>query len=378
MISPETVKQLAQSPEKQCLTLYFNTSPHDRRSAWLTRFKGLVRNLNGGVPTRERRAFDAAVERAGNFLRQYEPKGNSFFACATRSEWQQFASRVPVRDELTWGRPNVSQLLWLLEEYRPYGVIFADREHVRFLAVRMNEFEDYREFAAEIDTRAWRKQATAASGGGKGRARSVVDATAFDARYMEQIRRFWRTVQKPLAELLDRYHVRRIVLAGNKSLLPEFAKTLSPALAGAVVTQIGIEAFTTPADAVKKIYPEILKWENERDARLVASLLDSASISRRAAVGVEPVLRLVREGRVARVLIARDFDRPLTECDCGSLSEASARTCPQCDTGAPRKTTLTAALPRLVLAGNVTFDIIKGRPGEELAKNGGLGAFLRF
>lgn len=378
MIPPETVKQLAQSTDNQCLTLYFNTGPTDRRSTWSARYKKLLRDLNGQIPGRERRAFDTAVEQTANFLGQYEPKGNSFFSCSSRAGWQQFASRVPVRDELTWGRPNVSQLLWLLEEYRPYGVIVADREHVRFLAVRMDEFEEYREFKAEIDTKAWRKQATAASGGGRGRPRAVVDANSFDSRYMEQIRRFWRTVQKPLAELLDRYHVRRIVLAGNKSLLPEFAKTLSPALAGAVVTQVGLEAFTTPAAAVKKVYPEILRWESARDARLVASLLDSASISRRAAVGVEPVIRLIQDGRASRVIVARDFDRPLAECECGVVTEPSGQSCPQCGDGATRKTTLLLALPRLVLANNVAFDVIKGRPGEELARNGGLGAFLRF
>jgi hypothetical protein len=379
MISPDTVKQLAQSTENQCLTLYFNTGPDSPRSAWLGRLKRLLRDLNGTVAGRDRLAFDAAVSRATDFLIQYQPRGNSLLAYATRDSLEEHVSRVPVRDSLTWGKPDVSQLLWLLEEYRPYGVIIADQQHVRFLAVRMNEFEEYREFRTEIDTSEWRQQAIGAAGRGKGKPRGGTDTKAFSARYMEQVRRFWRDVQKPLAELLDRFHVKRLVLAGNKSLLPEFARALSPALAGAVVTQVTLDAFTSPTDAVRRIYPDIVSWEQSRDARLVANLLDSATISRRAAVGIEPVARLIQEGRAARLLVAKDFDRSVAACDrCGHVFTGTGRTCPQCSSVEVRKSTLAAALPRLVLTYNVPVDVIRGEPAGQLAENGGLGAFLRF
>lgn len=379
MIPPDTVRQLAQSPEKQCLTLYFNTGPNDQRSAWLTRFKNLVRRIDPTVPSQDRRAFAAAVARVENFLKQYQPQGNSFLAYATRNSWQQFVSRVPVRDELHWGRPDVSQLLWLLEEYRPYGVLIVDRQHVRFLAVRMNEFEEYREFSIEIDTNDWRKPTIAAGGSGRGKPRGRADTNAFNARYMERLQAFWRSIQKPLAELLDRYHVKRLVLAGNKSLLPEFARSLNPSLAAAVITQVPLETFSSPADAVKRIYPKIVEWETDRQARIVTELLDAASISNKAAVGVEPVVKLIQEGRAARLLIARDFERTMSECrKCNYVAPADGRTCPRCSADELNKSALTAALPRLVLNYNVPVEVIKGPPGEELARNGGLGAFLRF
>jgi hypothetical protein len=379
MIPPETVKQLAQSTEQQCLTLYFNTGPRDPRNAWQARFKKLLRNLDGMVLGRDRHAFDASVARITNFLSQYQPRGNSFLAYATRDTWQEFTSRVPVRDELHWGRPDVSQLLWLLEEYRPYGVLIADRQHVRFLAVRMDEFEEFREFHTEIDTRDWRRQVIGSSGRGKVNVKGGRDAQAFDARCMERLRAFWRTLDKPLAELLDRFHIRRLVLAGNRSLLPEFSQSLAPSISAAIVSQIPLESFTNPAEAVKRIYPAIVEWETGRDNRLVAELLDAASISRKAAVGIEAAARLIQEGRAAKLLIARGFDRPLSLCaDCGHVTGATGRTCPLCGKPALGRTTVAATLPRLVLSHNVPVEVIKGAAGEQLSKNGGVGVFLRF
>lgn len=379
MISPETVKQLAQSTDRRCLTIYFNTGAGDPRSAWQARFRKLLRNVDGVVTGRDNHAFDAAVTRVTNFLAQYQPRGNSFLAYATKDTWQEFTSRVPVRDELHWGRPDVSQLLWLIEAYRPYGVLICDQQHVRFMAVRMNEFEEYREFAADIDTSEWRKRHIGSSGRGKAVVKGGYDAKAFDARYMEQVRHFWRTLDKPIAGLLDLFHIRRLVLAGNKSLLPEFARSLAPSLGAAVVTQVTLDAFSSPADAVKRISPAIAEWEAARDSRLVTELLDAATISRKAAVGVEAVARLIQEGRAARVFVARDFDRPLNECaDCGHVVTGTGKSCPLCGKGRMTRASVAGVLPRLVLNYNVPVEVMKGKAGDELTKNGGVGAFLRF
>ena len=379
MISPDTVKKLAQNADSQCLTLYFNTGPKDTRSAWQARFKKLLRNVDGIVTGRDHRAFDAAVARVTSFLEQYQPKGNSFLVYATKDSWQEFTSRVPVRDELHWGKPDISQLLWLLEEYRPYGVLICDQQHVRFMAVRMDEFEEYHEFSTNIDTDGWRRRHIGSSGRGKAVVKGGYDAKAFDARYMEQVRHFWRTLDKPIAELLDRFHVQRLVLAGNKSLLPEFARSLAPSISAAVVTQVTLDAFSSPADAVKRISPAIAEWEAARDSKLVAELLDAASISRKAAVGIEAVSQLIQEGRAARVFVARDFDRPLNECAiCGHVTAGTGKTCPLCDKGTMARASIASALPRLVLSYNVPVEVMKGKAGEELAKNGGVGAFLRF
>ncbi|MEO0078034.1 MAG: VLRF1 family aeRF1-type release factor [candidate division WOR-3 bacterium] len=381
MITPETVKRLAASTDEHCLTLYLNTGPGLPRNAYVTRFHTLLRELNSRVPVQARREYEAAVDRVSRWLEQLQPRGNSCLVYAGERSLEDFSSRVPVRDEVHWGRPDVSQLLWLLEEYRPYGLLIADREHVRFLAVRLGEFECCEEFAADIDTADWRRRVIGSAGRGPAVQKGGVDSRAFENRYAEQIRRFWRSLHRPLTELIERYHVRRLVVAANKSRLPEFAASLPTDLAAAVVVRMTLDAstsFTSPSEAVQRIYPAIEAWEEDHDRRLVHTLLDAASFGNRAAVGIVPVLKYLQDGRAARLVVAKTLDRSVFECgDCGYVTSEQVD-CPVCSKSSFRKTNLTFALARLTAQAKVPFDIVKRAPAEELIRNSGLGAFLRY
>jgi hypothetical protein len=270
-------------------------------------------------------------------------------------------------------------VLWLLEEYRPYGVLVAGIEHVRFLAVRLNEFEAFQEFRTDIDTSQWRKQVVGSKGRGGATQKGGSNVEAFDQRYMEQVKRFWKTLHKPLAELVERYHIRRLVLAGTKSVLPEFARSLPPAIGKLVVTQFNMDKFTNPTDAVHKVFPGIVAWEEERERTLVGDLLNAAGISKKAAVGVDPVLKFVQDGRASRLVVAKDFDAEVSRCtQCSNVSVSSNSHCAKCSAADLKKVNLTAILPRLVVDHGLPIEVVKGEAAKELARSGGVGAFLRF
>ncbi len=378
MITPQTVKRLAENRSEHCLTLYFNTGPSLPRSAYVGRFRGLLRKLDSRILPQTHRQYEAAVDRVTRLLEQLQPRGNSCLVYAGERSLEEFSSRVPVRDEVHWGRPDVSQLLWLLEEYRPYGLLIADKQHVRFLAVRLNEFECCEEFTADIDTTAWRKRVLGSAGRGPAVQKGGVDSRAFDNRYAEQIRHFWRSLHKPLNELVERYHVRRLVLAANKSLLPEFAAALPAGLAAAVVIRTTLDGFSNPSEAVRRVFPDIEAWEEEHDRKLVHDLLNAASVGERAAVGVTPVLKHLLDGRVARLVAAKGLDRQLFECgECGYVVVEPVN-CPACGKTTLWQTSLAAALARLTARVRLPVDIVKRAPAQELLRNSGLGAFLRY
>jgi hypothetical protein len=377
MISPQTVERLKHSGEQRCLTLYLNTNPSLPRTTYVSRFRDLVRKLSSRIAPEARKPFDAAVIRVARFLEQFQPNGSSCLVYAGEKTLEDFSSRVPVRDEVHWGRPDVSQLLWLLEEYRPYGVLIADKSHIRFLAVRLNEFECCEEFAADVDTTTWRKRVIGSAARGPSVQKGGVDSRAFDNRYAEQIRHFWRSLHRPLSGLVERYHVRRLVLAGNKSLLPEFAACLPANLSGAVVIRTTIDGFSSPTEAVRRIFPGIEQWEEEHDRKLVRGLLDAASIGARAAVGITPVLKHLQDGRASRLVAARGLDREVFECDCGFVM-TQAGACPVCRGNQVRASSLAKVLAQIVARLSLPVDVVKHAPAEELLRNSGLGAFLRF
>jgi peptide subunit release factor 1 (eRF1) len=379
MISPEAVKQLAESKEQQCLTLYFNTGPNLNRSAFAGRFKNLVKSMNGSIPSANRGAYEKVVERVLTFLEQHKPHANSVVVFATEKGWQEFFSRVPVHDEAWWGGPNINQLLWLLNEYRPYGVLISDQEKVRFMAVRMNEFEEFKEFVTEIDTKEWRKQKLGAHNSGDQFVKGGSDVDGFDARYMEHVKGFWRGLQKPLSDIINRYHIDNLVVAGNKSLIPHFVKSLPKELSDHVVAQVNIDSFTTPTDAVKRIWPEIEAWEGRRQVGLVTQLLDAASVSQKAAVGIEAVLKYVQEGRAARLVAARGYDQEVALCaKCSFVTVGRNPGCPKCSATEVERGILSSVLPRLVARAKLPVEVVNGEAAEKLKTNGGIGVFLRF
>jgi peptide subunit release factor 1 (eRF1) len=379
MITPQDVKRLTESTDRHSLTLYFNTRSDQPRSGYVARFRKLLRDVEPTVPSEDRKQYEQVVAKLTNFLSQYQPAGNSLLVFAAPKSWDEFASRVPVRDEAWRGQPNTAQLLWLLEEYRPYGVLVAGIEHVRFLAVRLNEFEAFEEFRTDIDTSQWRKQQVGSSGRGSAVQKGGRNVEAFDHRYMEQVKRFWKTLHKPLAELVERYHIRRLVLAGTKSVLPEYARSLPAGIGKLVVTQLNMETFTSPADAVQKVFPAIVAWEQQREHALVTELLNAAGISKKAAVGVDPVLKFVQDGRAARLVVVKDFDAPVSRCGkCEHLSAAANGRCPKCSADEVSKASLAGVLPRLVVEHGLPVEIVKGEAAAELNGSGGVGAFLRF
>ncbi|MBN2465209.1 hypothetical protein JXD38_06265, partial [candidate division WOR-3 bacterium] len=293
MVSPKEAKRLTDSTDRHILTLYFNTRPGQPRSAYPARLRSLLHELVPAVPTEDRKQYEQAADRLMNFISQYQPAGNSLLVFAGSKSWDEFPSRIPVRDEVDWGLPNTAQLLWLIEEYRPYGVLVAGAEQVRFLSVRLNEFEAFKEFSTSIDTSQWRKQRVGSRGRGDAVQKGGRNTEAFNQRYMEQVRHFWKTLHKPLAELIEHHRIRRLVLAGTKSVLPEFAKSLPPKISNLIVSHVNMETFVSAADTARRVLPEITVWEQRRERMTVDELFGAAGISRQAAVGIDPVLKFL-------------------------------------------------------------------------------------
>ncbi len=379
MVSPKDVSRLTESSDHHILTLYFNTRSDQPRSAYPARLRSLLHELEPGIPAEERKPYDQAAARLMNFVSQYQPAGNSLLVFAGPKSWDEFPSRIPVRDEVSWGSPNTAQLLWLIEEYRPYGVLVAGAEQVRFLSVRLNEFEAFKEFGTTIDTSQWRKQMVGSRGRGDAVQKGGRNMEAFDQRYTEQVRHFWKTLHKPLAELIERHRIRRLVLAGTKSVLPEFTKSLPPDIANLVVSQVNMETFVSAADTVRRVLPEIAAWEQKRERAVVDELFGAAGISKKAAVGVDPVLKFLQEGRAMRLVVAKDFDAEVSRCaQCLNVSASTNSHCAKCSATDLRKVSLTAILPRLVVDHHLPIEVVRGEPAKELARSGGVGAFLRF
>ncbi|MBN2128011.1 MAG: hypothetical protein JW741_00875, partial [Sedimentisphaerales bacterium] len=140
-----------------------------------------------------------------------------------------------------------------------------------------------------------------------------------------------------------------------------------------------METFVSAADTAGRVLPEITVWEQRRERMVVDELFGAASISRQAAVGVDPVLKFLQEGRAMRLVVAKGFDAEVSRCtQCLNVSTSSNSHCAKCSATDLRKISLAAILPRLVVDHRLPIEVVKGEPAKELARSGGVGAFLRF
>ena len=108
MVSPKDVKRLTESTDAHILTLYFNTGSDQQRSAFPARLRSMLHGIEPGIPAKDRKHYDQAAAKLMNFVSQYQPAGNSLLVFAGPKSWDEFPSRIPVRDEVSWGLPNTA------------------------------------------------------------------------------------------------------------------------------------------------------------------------------------------------------------------------------------------------------------------------------
>jgi peptide subunit release factor 1 (eRF1) len=111
-------------------------------------------------------------------------------------------------------------------------------------------------------------------------------------------------VVEALDKLVSEKQVKRIVIAGEKVILPELWRQLPPALRDHVIEASGLDMHT-PEDELKRLTSELV---DEVDAKVdrsdVERLFDEQRSGGLGAVGAKDVLAALDQGQVDQLLIA--------------------------------------------------------------------------
>src|SRR6266850_2869107 len=225
------------------LTVYLNTTPADLRnlrnpSCYLIWLETQAKTLEEGMQKAELRTFRELLQRVEEFLNQSPPQTRDLAIFVGPDYWQAFLLRVDTQDEIFWGLPELSQLLWLVEEHHLAGMVLADRDGTRFYRCWMRELVQEHKEAPKINVWEWRRKDLKPPSNpgvemlrrrpGSGRhARRI--AGRFDARRRDRARN--RGTSQAMHQLrLDRSHRRfqlcrlRRPSATLRGVLPRLAK----------------------------------------------------------------------------------------------------------------------------------------------------------
>src|SRR5437899_11338515 len=132
------------------LTAYLNTQPAERARhmpvpASITWLKEAAKSLEPSLAAAEQVLSREQLNRIEEFLRDRHPHEKSVAVFAGRNAWQFVPLQVAVNNDLRWGAPAVSQLLWLVDEHRPHCIVVVDRTGARFLRYQLRELLELEE-----------------------------------------------------------------------------------------------------------------------------------------------------------------------------------------------------------------------------------------
>ena len=380
MIDTRLIESLPQVPPP-VLTAYLDTNLADARNqrnppGYLIWLKSQAKCTEKDVPESERKTFRAQVERLEEHLTLHPPRARSLLIFAGPRVWYAIPLHIQAEDELFWGLPSLSQMLWLMDEHRPCGVVLADRAGTRFLEYWMGELTQEHESRLNIDTSEWRRKDLKPPSQPGVEAIRGTHRDAFERRVEAQYVSFYSKQAELIRAWADARKLNPLFLIGSPKLVELAWNELPKSVQGRMLLlQEDIEHLSR-AELQARIDLEVQKWERGHEKELVDQLLDGSDTVR-PVLGVDETLLRLQEGLLRSAVAVSGLEGRVHQCTrCGWTDRSADSICPLCG-GARLLTDLRAILPSLTRRYKVPLEVIAEEVSARLSKAGGIGAWLK-
>ncbi|MFB6285193.1 MAG: VLRF1 family aeRF1-type release factor [Candidatus Bipolaricaulia bacterium] len=380
----DDLEQLYELDSGPLLSVYLHTDPaEDPKGSHRIWLKDALRDHEAKLEGDDRKAFREAAERINAHVTDHRPQGKSWVAFVGPGVFVEHHLQVPVENEIQWGRPQLAQLEWMIEEYGPYGVVLVDSQTMRFFVAVMNEITELTHHKLALDTSEWGEKAMMPPSQRQGSptvgsVRGGNQREAYEQRVAEHTDRFWKDAVPVLHEMRAQHEAEGLLIGGPKDARERFMANIGDA-ADRVIGEVNVRVGAPAPDVLSESVPVIRAHERARETELVDELLGRASTSAKASVGLASTLKMIQEGRAAQVIVNRRLDEPLQECgDCQYVTTADAEACPNCNGTSLKRGTLRGLLPVLLRRYGSGLEIVQAEAADKLAEHDGIGTLLRF
>jgi hypothetical protein len=378
MLSAKQVESFIQFPQP-LLTAYLNTrqaepSRHPLVPESFVWLKKEAKRVGHGLSPAEQDLLEQQLERIKEFLDNRRPKERGLVIFAGAKTWALVPLQVAVDNELRWGSPAVSQLLWLVEEHKPYCVVVVDHKGACFFQYQLRELLKIAENKFDIDISEWKKKDIGHIAGQeiqktRGSQRDVFEHR-MDAQYAHSCT---ETAIQALA-LSKEHNCTAIVLIGEDRLSRPIEAAMPRDVRQHVISVPEDFAGLTDPELEKRLEPIIEEWERKYQAAIVGEFLDS---DRGTVAGIEESLFQLQNGSVRKLLLTRDLDVDLRQClKCGWTERTADPLCSACG-GERRTVTLREVLPGLAKLYKADIQIVSGEAANTMSKGVAMAAWLR-
>jgi peptide subunit release factor 1 (eRF1) len=275
-----------------------------------------------------------------------------------------------------YGEPFLLPLVYALDEYERYGVVYVDQERWRVFEVFLGEIAEVKDAFLALDTEAWRRLSLDAPGRRfnlGGIARGGAGQDLFAKRLAAWEERFYKALAHELVRHVEERGFTRLLLMGPEEHTKLFLGYLPKRLKEKVVAELPSlpHPGASPGEVLKRLEPVLEEVERQAEVRLLEELEEAYP---KAAFGPE-VLARVQEGRVELWVLPWHLERELYACDGLYLAE-EAQALAYCQN--PEKKPLAVVLPELAAGYAARVEFVRGEAERRLLERGGMAALLRW
>ena len=274
-----------------------------------------------------------------------------------------------------FGEPFLLPLVYALDEYERYGVVYVDQEKWRVFEVFLGEIEEVHDAFLALDTEAWRRLSLDAPGRrfNLGRISGGAAQDLFAKRLEAWEERFYKALAHELEKLAEARGFTRLVLMGPEEHTKLFLGHLPKRLRERVVAELPSlpHPGASPGEVLKRLEPVLEEVERREEVKFLERLEEAYP---KAAFGPE-VLARVQEGRVEVWVLPWHLEQEVYLCqDFAFADEAQALA--YCES--PEKKPLAAVLAPLAVGYATKLEFVRGEAEKRLLERGGMAALLRW
>jgi hypothetical protein len=260
MLSTKQIESFLQLPQP-LLTAYLNTpgaepSRHPlvpESFVWLKKEAKLVGH---GLSRAEQALLEHQLARIGEFLDRRPPKERGLVIFAGAKTWELVPLQVAVDNELHWGKPAVSQLLWLVDEHKPFCVVVVDHKGACFFQYQLRELLKVGEKKFEIDISEWKKKDIGHIAGQEIQKTRGSQRDVFEHRMDAQYVRSCKETANQAIILCKEHHYAAILLIGEDRLSHTIKAAIPRDVCQHVMTRQEDFAGLTDSELEKRLEPK--------------------------------------------------------------------------------------------------------------------------
>jgi peptide subunit release factor 1 (eRF1) len=374
MISLSDIQRLLQytANGRDILSLFLDMSvaSDNKRTyqVFLNKEKSRFIELDSDREKHHREPLGEAFARVERWLQAgFDPhhKGVALFTEIGGDWFEVFQLPIPVRNRLEIAdHPVIGPLSEVLHHHPRYGIIIVDREHLRLISSQMNVIgEDYR-----IEPDALPIPHDVQAGGYSHKdyqKRKAEEARHFAKDFVEEIGRFDQRARPDL-----------YVLLGTVENTSHFRDLLPKEVTDRLIHVDATPVAHSAPEIMRHLQPIFEDYARRNEAAALNLLQDRVRQSHYATTGLQETLVNLQEGKVARLVVARDFETEGVQCtQCGFYLANGDGACPYCGGPLRNGVDLIESMIRIAANQDVEIDFVAADTMRDLD---GIGALLKF